>query len=148
MEIIFHSRWLACKINRPHQCCGRILVECGTTTPQWLSETVQACHCKLGQSSVCHNCNNKTKPAQQHHGQLIPIIVTTTMFTPAFHSACPCFPMIVSLFLQCGIITMAVPHCALTIFQFFTQISPCPSLLHTSACTSVALQWWKVAPRS
>ena len=127
MEIIFHSRWLACKITRPHQCCGAILVGCGAPTPQWFSEAVQACHCKLGKSSVLHNHNNKNRTS-----------TTGPWPTDSNHchdnNICMSVPRCVFLFFHdCGIITMAIPHCALTFFHYFTQISPCPSLL----CTSV-----------
>ena len=123
--MIFHSRWLAWKITNPHQCCARILVGCGTLTLQWFSEAVQVCPCKLGQSSVCCNHNNKSK--------------TSTMApwsTDSNHcqnnNVCPRIPQCMSLFVHdCATVVMAIPHCTLTTFSIFTQISPHPSLLHT-----------------
>ena len=68
MEIIFHSRWIVCKITCSHQCRGAILVGCGAPTLQQFSEAAQVCHCKLGQSSVFHNHNhnnnNKTSTTE------------------------------------------------------------------------------------
>ena len=111
IRIIFHSGWLAWKITHPHQCCGRILVGCGTLTHQWFSEAVQACHCELSQSSICHNHKNKTSttapwPMDSNHSN-DNNICTSILW-------CMCL-----FFHDCGIITMTIPHCTLTTFSIF-----------------------------
>ena len=103
---------------------------------------MQACHCKLCQSSVQHNHNNKSKTSTTAPCQLIPTILATTLFPPQCASLwlhdCGIFTISIPLWCgslwlhDCGIVMIAVPHCALTVFQFFTQLSPFPSLSHAT----------------
>ena len=71
-------------------------------------------HCKLGQSSVCHNHhhhhNNKTSTAS---------LWPTDLHHCHDNNVCMSVPQCVSLFFPgCEIVAMAIPHCTLTFFLF------------------------------